>query len=282
MRDEILFVVVVLYNPTTEQIIELSHLSKLYNLIVVDNSLNDSVPNEERADFIEYLALRNNVGIAKAQNLAIVKCLQHKASFILFLDQDSLIDNSFPSRLLQHLIDLRRQFPNVVAIGPSIIDVAKNEKYVTGHMVNIKDSFFRTDTLISSGMLVPISAFEDIGYFDEKLFIDYVDHEWCWRANSMGYICCMDMSISIKHKVGKKSIVILGIPFIISAPKRYYFQYRNSIWLLRRHYVPMSWKLKICVKNLIGLFLYPLCSTSPFVVMNNIVKGILSAFPSVK
>ena len=113
-------------------------------------------------------------------------------------------------------------------------------------------------------------------------FIDYVDHEWCWRANSMGYICCMDMSISIKHKVGKKSIVILGIPFIISAPKRYYFQYRNSIWLLRRHYVPMSWKLKICVKNLIGLFLYPLCSTSPFVVMNNIVKGILSAFPSVK
>ena len=179
--------------------------------------------------------------------------------------------------MLNHFIELRKQFPKVIAIGPSLVDVTRNEIYDTGNLVNIRDSYYRTTTLISSGMLVPVVAFEDIGYFDERLFIDYVDHDWCWRANSKGYICCMDMSIKIKHKVGKKSIKFFGLPFIISSPNRYYFQYRNSIWLQKRNYVPFSWKIKIFVKNTIGLLLYPLCSNNnPFAIISYIFKGVFA------
>ena len=39
--------------------------------------------------------------------------------------------------------------------------------------------------LMSSTSLIPIEMFSKVGLLEETLFIDGVDHEWCWRAKKI-------------------------------------------------------------------------------------------------
>lgn len=49
--------------------------------------------------------------------------------------------------------------------------------------------FRERKTLITSGMLIPLSLFGKIGMFREDYFIDSVDHEFCLRARAVATAC---------------------------------------------------------------------------------------------
>ena len=98
---------------------------------------------------------------------------------------------------------------------------------------------------------------EDVGLNEEQLFIDFVDSEWCWRAVAKGYRCCMTTNIVMTHHIGRRIITIGPIKDIISSPQRYFYQYRNYLWMLRRPYVPRQWKISVGVKSILRLFYFP-------------------------
>ena len=165
----------------------------------------------------------------------------------------------------------------VIAIGPEIYDKETLSAYKSyGENDTIMNSFVVVPTLISSGTLIPIDAFDKVGLMEEKLFIDYVDHEWCWRAFSKGYICCMDRNVRIMHKVGQKAISLCGFPFLISSSFRYFYQYRNSLWLMKRYYVPFNWKVKTLLRNLVSFFFIPWYSSTPWNTIKSMIKGIFA------
>jgi rhamnosyltransferase len=82
---------------------------------------------------------------------------------------------------------------------------------------------------------------------DASLFIDSVDHEWCFRAYQRGYSVFIDESIVMRHTVGSGTIGFLGFRVRDTAPSRLYYQFRNQIRLIL-HYpalaVPRGWRLK--------------------------------------
>lgn len=274
--DKMLYVIVVFYKPTVAQIERVQSLAQYYNVIVVNNT-----PNADARllsiNVMSHIVIGENVGIAMAQNIGIHEVKKYGGEYILFLDQDSEIPISFPMQMLKEYLNVQKIDAKIVALGPLICNIETHAPYKTyGNIKSIGDGCFVCPTLISSGTLSPLSAFERIGMMDERLFIDFVDHEWCWRAAKRGFICCMTMKINMEHKVGQKEFSFLGFPFLLATPFRYYYQYRNSYWLLKRSYVPWSWKMKTLIRNFIGFIYIPCVSDEPFAVIKYMIKGMCS------
>src|SRR5205085_10676567 len=57
--------------------------------------------------------------------------------------------------------------------------------------------------LISSGLLISVSALKAIGYPKKEYFIDLVDIEWCLRALSKGYQIEIVKTIQMRHTIGE-------------------------------------------------------------------------------
>ena len=59
-------------------------------------------------------------------------------------------------------------------------------------------------SLITSGSLINTSIFSEIGGYNEKLFIDEVDHEYCYRIKMLGYSVLQLENILLNHTLGRQ------------------------------------------------------------------------------
>ena len=57
--------------------------------------------------------------------------------------------------------------------------------------------------VITSGNLLNAGHFQALGGFDESLFIDYVDHDFCLRAVIAGFHIVVSADASLSHSVGE-------------------------------------------------------------------------------
>jgi rhamnosyltransferase len=249
-------IIIVFYHPSQEDISSAIELSKYYNGIIVDNSETECLP--AKINKMTYLCFQHNYGIAKAQNIGIQSIQDFQ--YIVFLDQDSRINKDFPIDIINEYIEIQKKY-NLAFLGPTIINKDNGEEYksVIHKKKYIGDKFILRKNIISSGCCISREALKVIGLADESLFIDNVDNEWCWRAYQHGYICGLTEKIKLQHKIGNKYISIWAFKDIISSPFRYYYQYRNYLWLSRRKYVPLQWKILIGIKNFIRLIYFPIC-----------------------
>jgi rhamnosyltransferase len=276
------FAIIVLYNPDLIMLID--NLSCLRNqvskLIVIDNSPNrinlNNIP--VKIDFSYYNS--NNNGIAGAQNIGIDLAIKNNAKFILFMDQDSCPSNEMVSTLLSDFKKLKNNNINIAAIGPIPINSQNNLPYTArlrkSKPLQIDNNLYKVNELISSGMLIDITTFDKIGVLDEKLFIDGVDHEWCWRAILNNFQIFQTRNTNILHSLGEGDKTILGIRIAISSSFRIYYQYRNYIYLFKKSHVPVYWKLNNLIKYSIKYLYFPFFIS--FKYFSRINKGILDGF----
>lgn len=259
MENE-LFIIVVLYFPKEDTVKRINELAKVYNVLAVDNTPSNSKGYkaiDEYSKHLQYIPLYANFGIAYAQNKGIERAKQSKAQYVLFLDQDSEVQIDFPSTMLSEYKTLKYQIHNLGILGPQIVNKDTMQNYKFDNSQPIIKNIYKQETIISSGSIVEIATFDLVGGLEDKLFIDVVDHEFCWRLNSKGYVCCMTANISLVHKVGNNTKKILCFNYIASAPFRYYYQYRNALLMLRRSYVPLQYKIKSIIKNTFFLIVLP-------------------------
>lgn len=199
------------------------------------------------------ISLEQNFGIAKAQNEGIAWAREQEASFLLFMDQDSLPSANMVVDLYNCYQRLFSATSKIAAIGPRLEDkvTGKIFKHVKlGFLSGIearctnKESV-SVDILASSGSLVPIDAINNVGLMDEKLFIDYVDIEWGLRAKEKGWLLIGLCNSKMKHSFGEKTIKFwfFGFKYVpVHKPFRYYYIFRNSIILHKRDYMGWRWK----------------------------------------
>src|SRR5262249_23546736 len=57
--------------------------------------------------------------------------------------------------------------------------------------------------VITSGSLIDLDAFRQIGPFRSDFFIDAIDTEWCFRAWHSGYSCWVLHGATMLHKIGQ-------------------------------------------------------------------------------
>lgn len=235
---------ITLFNPTSKEQANVTRLSKLYKCCNYDNSIK-------------------NIGIAAAQNEEIKLALSDpEIKYIVFVDQDSEISDDYPQKISKIFSDLEQK-ETIGIVGPTYIN---NE---TGHAYPI------SDIVISSGSCVSREVFGKVGLFNPSLFIDYVDFEWCWRALSKGFSCRSISDLTIRHQVGTRFIKFGKYVDIISKPFRYYYQYRNYLWLSHLDYAPKNWKIRTGVKNILRLFYAPFFTDDAFGCYKHIFAGII-------
>lgn len=272
--------VIVLYHPTAEDLAQAEHLSTLYTGAIIDNS-EESHFHSPCVGKMTYQSLGANYGIARAQNVGMSLIMRHQhPEYIVFLDQDSRLDDRYPMTIAHRFESIRRRVVHLAILGPVIRIQGTGETY---HSVIHRDrqeydDFIPRREIISSGSCVAVSALMQVGMNDESLFIDFVDFEWCWRARSKGYVCGVTPLVTISHQVGSREINICGYLIILSAPERYYYQFRNFLWLSRRKYVPLQWKFATGVKHLARLCYFPICISHGSRYWRQMIRGMRAGF----
>jgi len=223
---------VVLYHPEFKVI---SNISTYYNsvdyLIVIDNSEKDNgyIKNEMQKLFPNaiYRSLGRNAGIAAALNIACGIAIQNNCDWILTLDQDS----SFKPAELRQMIDgipvVQRLFENIGIISPFHV-LYEDHKVKAGEQYTVKN------IVMTSGNLLNLSAYAVTGPFEEKLFMDYVDYEYCLRLKRSKYKIIQDNFVHLKHSLGDFKIKkILSQKIGVSNHNflRRYYMTRNSLYV---------------------------------------------------
>ncbi|MFX1702571.1 glycosyltransferase family 2 protein [Chitinophaga sp. CC14] len=276
------------YNPDLLQSeLQLEAIHKQENIThicIVDNSAAElAIWNDrlsEQWPKVKYISLGDNKGIAVAQNTG-ASYLFSKVDSIVFFDQDSLpADNMVASLVKSYEQVSAIEKYNIGGIGPRAINtqtgVAYKAKLKKGIAVAEGIQVTKLTELISSGTLIRKEVWEKTGGMDEALFIDAVDHEWCWRAREKGgYSFFIDETAHLYHALGEGDKKILGINFKgIPKPVRCYYLYRNYLLLVRRSYVPLYWKLMSGCKFSLKFFFYPVFLENGRMYLKYILKGI--------
>lgn len=271
--NEKVAVIIVLYNPDTNDIDNVRRIAQ-YNVgFVVDNSLIPFMDGETIGN-MSYICNKANIGIAKAQNIALREILKGDYEYVVFLDQDTRVAVDYPFQIAMEFsrIDNGR----LAVLGPQVVNAVTGGQYASAiHKYEISENGFSLRKhIISSGSCMSINALKDVGLMWGELFIDYVDFEWCWRAASKGYQCGVTSHLQISHHVGQRELSIGKYKVIISAQQRYFYQYRNFIWLIQKKYVPLQWKCATCVKFLLRLVYFPILVNGGLKYWNNMIKGL--------
>ena len=241
--------IIILFYP--ERPILLNNIRLLENngwqVVVVDNS-----PQSHKSwlsSSVEFRHCPENAGIAHAQNIGLLLARQQGRDYAMLLDQDSHLTEQLLQTVQQRVVEAQSFYTNLAAYGPSIVSEFDGRvvRAKVQRAVPDEHGFLHSRQIIASGKVIPISVLADIGLMEDALFIDGVDHEWCWRASRKGFRIISDTQVLLRHKQGESRKRVLGMTFKVGSPVRLYYQYRNILILLRRSYVPLYWKVRNCV-----------------------------------
>lgn len=275
--------VVVLFNPDWKSV--LNNIDELLRQVgevcYVDNTpMTDMSVKFEGYNRVRYIPLRENRGIAAAQNVGIKYFLDREGiENILFLDQDSQIQPGLAVELKKRYDEVLR-YLKVIAIGPQAFNAETGKSYVWESSILDRRKiegreYWIMRNLPSSYSLTPIYLFRTCGLFNEELFIDGVEHEWMWRAKSMinGELVIVP-DLHFCHQMGTP-FTFLGRKMSKSTPFRLFYQTRNVLWICKLPYSPKSWKKQQLKRLVVKSFWYPMFVAPRFKYMKSIVKGIL-------
>lgn len=271
--------ILVLYNPNFELLKKVisSVSSQVDYVFISDNSLNDNSDRFSDLANITYQHNAKNVGIASAQNNGIRFFEEKNYDFVFFLDQDSIPPKDMVAILHQQFQYLQSQDIKVGGVCARTVNRENNKKEIARVKKGekITDTITEVTEIISSSSLIPVKNFEKIGHLEEGLFIDGVDHEWCWRAkNKEDFRFFIIENTLLSHKRGEGDKRFLFFDITISSPDRVYYQYRNYIWLAQRKYVPLYWKTSNFFKYLIKYAYFSTCTSQRMLYFRQMNKGI--------
>ena len=217
--------VVVLYDPDDDVLNKiLTYASFLDTLYVINNSDEVSFSLSKLPCNTIVLSSGKNLGIATALDMALEEALADGYTWMLTMDQDG----SFETSQLKYLLECQHKTVMSETLLISPLHVEKNA--VASHHCQ----FNEVDFVMTSGNLVCVQNAKNIGGYDRKLFIDEVDHEFCFRGNAAGYKVFELLSAYVNHQ--------LGVHFLhgskkirLYPPERLYYMARNYLYLKKKY-----------------------------------------------
>jgi rhamnosyltransferase len=219
---------VILYNPKDNVIQNIeSYINQVSHLYILDNSkiLDLSIKNFIIAfNKIDYIYNGRNLGIATALNIAAGKAIGKKYSYLLTMDQDS----KAPINLVETLLDTANKSDKAGVISPLHSNIFDT------HQRDIDSKITIVNTVMTSGNLISLDAYTKVGGFNEDLFIDYVDVDYCLRLKSSGFNIYKIHSIILEHNeanLKEKKILNMKIYPTNNDPQRIYYKTRNLLYL---------------------------------------------------
>lgn len=173
---------IVLYKPNIDRLKKCveklaSQVDKIY---IFDNSdwQNDSIYKKLNLDNILYFSENHNRGIAYALNRIMEKAKSDGYDWVITMDQDSVI----PDGMINGFKESIKNHEKIGIVCPQVVD--KRRVYLRAED-DINEEY--VNFCITSASCTLIEAWEECGKFDEWMFIDLVDNDFCKRITLSGY-----------------------------------------------------------------------------------------------
>mgnify|MGYP002624499478 CR=1 FL=1 len=258
--------IVITYNPKKEMLENFkTYLDSVSILYIVDNS-DDIVNREWIFEFCKknraiYISNCGNKGIAYSLNY-IINIINNK--WLLTMDQDSSFLNGKATEFIHQALYHNR------------LDSKDNIFAYSAHNVPeyAKPSglWYEDKYAITSGCLLNTRKAKEVGLFDEALFIDEVDFEFCWRCRKIGYKVLKYNKNIIKHTIGEVSANrFFAKKMNFENSFRYEYIFRNIFYEVNKHPDMIvdrgCYLVKVLLKNMIF-------NNRRFDVLKALVKGI--------
>lgn len=212
--------VVVLYRPGAEVPGNVSsYLDQVEVLYAVDNTEAPDasfVRSMKEMPGVRYLPNKANLGVAAALNIGARRAIVDGAEWLLTMDQDSVATPDMVATMLDCATGLGAG--KVGLVSPFHVQVGGIVRRPAGRCVPVL-------TPMTSGSLVDLAAYEDVGPFLEELFIDQVDKEFCLRLQAAGYSVIEAGAAELSHRVGEVRFHRFPVRMYTSnhtAARRYY------------------------------------------------------------
>ena len=232
-RNEVCAVVVT-FRP---QVTDLENLARLrpqvQHLVVVDNGSEEDSLSRLRSlsGKLAFALIENgqNMGIAAALNTGVKWAQAAGAAWVALFDQDSTVTDGFIAQMLIDFAHAARE-RNILLLVPRYRDPMTQVERACP-----MDEDGGPFVTITSGSLLPVSAFTTIGYFKEELFIYTVDDEYSLRLRSLGYSIALSQHAVLLHASGVPSYYrVFGKPLFQTTnyrPGARYYISRNRVWM---------------------------------------------------
>ncbi len=234
-------------------------MSQVDGLVIVDNGSDHlSQIKELISQFQENITLienQDNKGVAYALNQIMDFSDKESADWVLTLDDDS---ECYPN-----LIHMYRSFIESKKVEnlASLSCLREDRKYKEKNALSSDQDFSFIDTCITSGNLVLVKAWKKVKGFNNKLFIDMVDDDFCLRLRGSGYNIVRINSYGYLHELGHDIIkvkVFGGEKTIFAySPRRKYYTARNVRYIIRTYKLGLfNSYSSYLVKRVLGTLLY--------------------------
>ena len=226
--------IIVLYNPDEERL--KNNVNAVKNqvscIIFVDNakmsSIDSFIKEADIEDKAVYINNEGNKGIAYALNRGIEYCVCNGISWALTLDQDSIVPCNMISEYEKYTSN-----PDIGIICCTI-NYNDKETYFAGK----SDAYAYVDECITSASYIRTSLCEQLGGFDERMFIDRVDFEYCYRLTKKGFKIIQVRDVILAHQLGDLQVEKIGREKIHvgghSAFRKFYMA-QNLVYCHRKH-----------------------------------------------
>lgn len=219
---------VVLYNTPPERFDRIaSYLTQVEKLYVIDNSDQPNTALIEQLSqhtSISYHSNGGNQGVAHALNVAARLALRETFDFLLTMDDDT----TAPPGMIQAMLTFLDTYENRRQVG---ILSAAHRPYRQPKPSQ------RVLYTLTSGNLLNLNAWQQVGPFQEELFIDHIDHEYGLRLNSHQFEVIELPGIVLDHPLGElRRTKLFNLPYVSHHPIRNYYMVRNGIGVARQYF----------------------------------------------
>ena len=231
--------IIVSYNPDSNLFDSINLLlNQVEKVIIVDNGSKEKYVKYIKSineDKIEIILNKENLGIATALNIGVRKALENGYEWILTMDQDSKASPDMVKKMFNVYNSINREErKDILSIFPNFVDERIQSIEENSNM----NSYEYVDADITSGNLLRKEVFEKVGFFDDSLFIDLVDTDFCMRLNEKGIKMIKIRDAVLYHSLGESNTIkgILGSfnTSNHSALRRYYMT-RNRFYIWEKY-----------------------------------------------
>ncbi len=151
---------------------------------------------------VQLVRHRRNQGIARGLNDGLDLALELGATWLLTLDQDSLVNADYLPTILKFANTINNQLWTDTPIGVVAPDHINDSSGVITYPTKQLQKLRITEEVMQSGAVWNVQALDQVGGFDESLAIDGVDAAACLRLREAGYVIALAPEVTVQHNLG--------------------------------------------------------------------------------
>jgi len=229
--------VTILYNPAPDVLDNLrTYIDNLDKLYIIDNSdVKDHIlltKIRNLSEKCEVILNAENYGIATALNQAIKLALHDGFEWLLTMDQDSYFEDNIYFKAFH-------EYKNKNEVGLFTPEI--NEPIYKIRMSSAVTYLPINDIAYTSASIMNLHISQKINYFNEKLFIDAVDTDYCLRLLKHKYPIIKILGSPLIHKVGEKRVIYFPFNKKLILTEhlafRHYYITRNHTYILFKYFL---------------------------------------------